>query len=321
MKKLFSVLLIAMFAVLTTASTAFSDQYTIIQITDNNHDDFNPNINDKGHIIWTGYDGNDTEVFLYDGSTVTQLTENEYRDEAFMINNSGQITWQGVVGNEDNEIFFYDGSTIIQLTDNSYHDTNPQLSDNGIVVWTGYDGSDNELFMATRNLSSPPIADAGPNQNIILGQTVTFDGSQSYDPDEGDTMDYEWDFGDGNVGLEETVSYIYSAAGEYEVPLTVTDDDGETSADSVLVTVKTHAEVIQDLILDVQDLSLARGLENSLVSKLENAIKFLDKGQTKAVKNKLNAFVNQIEAQRGKKISAEGADVLIENATNLINVL
>ncbi|UCH70913.1 MAG: hypothetical protein JSV29_02760, partial [Candidatus Bathyarchaeota archaeon] len=43
--------------------------------------------------------------------------------------------------------------------------------------------------------NEPPIADAGPDQTLLLGATVTFDGSGSHDP-EGAIISYEWDFGD-----------------------------------------------------------------------------------------------------------------------------
>ena len=35
-------------------------------------------------------------------------------------------------------------------------------------------------------------------------------------------------------------------------------------------------------------------------------------------KNKLNAFINQVKAQRGKKISEEDADILINNAQEIV---
>jgi len=44
----------------------------------------------------------------------------------------------------------------------------------------------------------------------------------------------------------------------------------------------------------------------------------LEKGQQNAAINKLNAFINQVEAQRGKKITDEDADVLISAAQRII---
>ncbi len=60
-------------------------------------------------------------------------------------------------------------------------------------------------------------------------------------------------------------------------------------------------------------------IENSLVSKLEAAINSLDNGQEKVAINKLDAFINQVEAQRGKKLSEAEADSLILAAERIID--
>ncbi len=41
-------------------------------------------------------------------------------------------------------------------------------------------------------LNEPPTADAGPDQEVAPGATVTLDGSGSTDPDEEDTLSYHW---------------------------------------------------------------------------------------------------------------------------------
>jgi len=75
----------------------------------------------------------------------------------------------------------------------------------------------------------------------------------------------------------------------------------------------------QNLISDVEDLELPDGLEKSLISKLDGAISALEKGQDNAAINKLNAFINEVDAQRGKKITEEQADDLIAEAQRIIN--
>lgn len=59
--------------------------------------------------------------------------------------------------------------------------------------------------------------------------------------------------------------------------------------------------------------------KNSLVSKVEAAQKSIDKEKDQVAINQLNAFINEIEAQRGKKISEEAADMLIQYALNIIS--
>ena len=80
-------------------------------------------------------------------------------------------------------------------------------------------------------------------------------------------------------------------------------------------------ELTGELIVEVESLDLPRGIENSLVSKLEGALDALDRGQDNAAVNQLNAFINQVEAQRGKKISEADADALIAAAQEIIALI
>jgi hypothetical protein len=53
---------------------------TTTQITHNDYDDWNPQINSKGQIVWQGSDGHDDEIFLYSKGTITQITDNDHDD-------------------------------------------------------------------------------------------------------------------------------------------------------------------------------------------------------------------------------------------------
>ncbi len=58
-----------------------------------------------------------------------------------------------------------------------------------------------------------------------VGETVTFDGSQSSDPD-GKIISYFWDFADGETAQGATTTHVFKRDGEYDVVLQVTDDRG-----------------------------------------------------------------------------------------------
>jgi len=58
-----------------------------------------------------------------------------------------------------------------------------------------------------------------------------------------------------------------------------------------------------------------------LTSKLNNALKDLGRGQDNAAVGKLKAFINNVEAQRGKKISEAEADALIQTVQEIINAI
>jgi PKD repeat protein len=82
----------------------------------------------------------------------------------------------------------------------------------------------------------PPIADAGPDQRVRVGETVQFDGSGSYDPD-GFLVTHKWDFGDGKSGAGVTPAHGYTANGTYVVTLTVTDNASAKDADTCIIQV------------------------------------------------------------------------------------
>jgi hypothetical protein len=61
----------------------------------------------------------------------------------------------------------------------------------------------------------------------VANDTVTFNASQSYDPD-GYIATYTWDFGDGNITsvTASTIEHVYTMYDNYTVTLTVIDNDG-----------------------------------------------------------------------------------------------
>lgn len=89
-------------------------------------------------------------------------------------------------------------------------------------------------------VQDPPVAEAGPDQTASEAAAVLFDGRGSVDPD-GDPLTYSWNFGDGGTGAGATPSHIFADNGTYTVSLTVDDGHGNTSTDTLVVTVKNVA--------------------------------------------------------------------------------
>ncbi len=82
-----------------------------------------------------------------------------------------------------------------------------------------------------------PTADAGVDQTVFSGDTVSFNGSFA-DPGWLDTHTIEWDFGDDNTATGIlTPTHVYYDKGVYTVTLRVTDDDGCVGEDTMTVTV------------------------------------------------------------------------------------
>lgn len=64
-----------------------------------------------------------------------------------------------------------------------------------------------------------------------------------------------------------------------------------------------------------------QGIEQSLDAKLESAKKKLDAGDIKAVKNILNAFLNEVEAQKDKHLTSEAYGLLKYNTQYIVERL
>jgi hypothetical protein len=86
--------------------------------------------------------------------------------------------------------------------------------------------------------------------------------------------------------------------------------------------VLTPVQAIGDLAEKVTALDLPKGTEKGLLTKLEGSIKKLEDGNPnndKAAIGKLQAFINELEAFRGKQLSDEQVDALIAAASDVIH--
>ncbi|UCD14431.1 MAG: right-handed parallel beta-helix repeat-containing protein [Thermoplasmatales archaeon] len=86
-----------------------------------------------------------------------------------------------------------------------------------------------------------PVADPGGPYTSMIDKEISFDGSDSYDPD-GNLDFYRWNFGDGSSEILDIYpKHIYSKPGTYTATLTVVDNDGRTSTETTTVTISTSS--------------------------------------------------------------------------------
>jgi predicted outer membrane repeat protein len=117
--------------------------------------------------------------------------------------------------------------------------------DDGVCPSTDLDGYSRPLGAAcdqgAYEFSGGVIVDAGSDQIVDEGQSVQFVGiftntASLFSPTAGES--YHWDFGDGNTITGTLMpAHTYIDDGSYTVTLTVTNTQGSTGSDSLLVVV------------------------------------------------------------------------------------
>jgi len=86
--------------------------------------------------------------------------------------------------------------------------------------------------------SDGPVAVFSVSGSMVEEEVVQFDASDSYDQSSGGSVvGYAWDFGDGTTATGVNPTHIYAQPGNYPVRLTVTDDDGLSSAGESTLTI------------------------------------------------------------------------------------
>jgi PKD repeat protein len=109
------------------------------------------------------------------------------------------------------------------------------------------------------SVNLPPVASAGPDQDVNIDGTVTFDASASTDDtDTLATLNFTWSFtysGSARNLWGASPTFQFAEIGSYIVTLTVTDSIGVSSTDSMLVSVNgpPTANAGPDQTVDAED--------------------------------------------------------------------
>jgi uncharacterized repeat protein (TIGR01451 family) len=157
------------------------------------------------------------------------------------------------------------------------------------------------------------------------------------DPD-GDTLIVtgvtDPEHGTASINVDYTIHYVPDQdwyGGPDSFAYFVSDGNGGTCYANVYVTVtpvdeSSPRQDIEDLVHEVMALDLGRGItnsliRNSLIRKLKAAIRCLDRGWTNAAANQLRAFIYQVNALKGTKLSYAQADNLIGKAQSIVDRL
>jgi hypothetical protein len=112
-----------------------------------------------------------------------------------------------------------------------------------LTVSDGELASTDTVVISTENL--PPVANAGNDVEIMMYETISLDGSASYDPEGAPITTYSWSIfssPDGSPALSDantkTPSFTGTAPGVYLVDLVVNDGELDSPPDRVQIVVK-----------------------------------------------------------------------------------
>ena len=191
--------------------------------------------------IYAGDDGAfNTSTLTIDYTPLnTPPTANAGSDQSVSLGTS--VTLDGNGTDSDGNITSYlwtEGATTLSntasFTKNDFtvgtHILTLTVTDNDAAI-----GTDTVTIIIT---NTPPVADAGSDQLINLGESVTLDGSGSIDSD-GSIVDYSWYEGGVPVGSGSSITLTNLTAGLHTITLTVTDNNNNTHSDTVDVRVNT----------------------------------------------------------------------------------
>ena len=134
---------------------------------------------------------------------------------------------------------FGDGQKSSQMTaSHSYNmegEYNIKLTVTDNLGAIGSAGGKIKITASSSNKPPKAIAQAS-KQNAQINEEIIFDGSQSYDED-GQIVNYLWDFGDGSSAQGSNVIHSYSNEGTYSFKLKVVDDINATGEAAGQVTI------------------------------------------------------------------------------------
>jgi parallel beta-helix repeat protein len=184
---------------------------------------FIPELSEAGRIILAACRADETALTCID---LQHSLFTHYLLTSFVTNNAdanmdGRISWQ--------EIFSYvEPEVTAQALKYEEHEQHPQK----------YYGYPEEPIIARTVLdTTPPVADAGPDQTVDEGTLVYFNGAGSSDNVE--ITSYVWAFIDGTLKTlaGKNLAYTFYVPGIYLVTLNVTDAAGNWDTDTLTITV------------------------------------------------------------------------------------
>lgn len=160
------------------------------------------------------------------------------------------------------------------------------------------DSNADEVMITVKNVNKIPVANAGIDMTVIEGDTITLDGSASYDPD-GDSISYLWLAPDGitlnKSDIANPIIIVPEVDKETKFPfiLSVNDNQYTSEQDTVIITVEKKVKPDNSELISYGQICIYPNPSKGLIEiSME---KFQEQAQSVEVYNSIGQLVLKIK--------------------------
>ncbi|MGA1872955.1 MAG: PKD domain-containing protein [Thermoplasmatota archaeon] len=119
-----------------------------------------------------------------------------------------------------------------------------------MLAVTDNDGASSKVFWTVLVENIGPVADAGPDNETVIGEKVILDAGRSNDTaSDLRNLTYEWTLPNGSVKSGKVIEVLMDAPGSHIILLRVTDPEGLISVDEIIIRVLSSA--LENIIIDL----------------------------------------------------------------------
>lgn len=272
--------------------------------------------------------GNEIRVYDQNTGIVTQLTNDLVFDRDPAVSPDGKVVvWRSCQPNETGcDIYSATqtgpGAFTTRLLTGAGEDTSPGTNGQ-LVVYVSNKSGENDIYLQRVDGSNEMhLALSGDQRDLrISGNLLVF---ESGTPTSYETFLYDLSTArlyqvTNSPGVDETLSGIVAGCNGmnrivYAIPGAWGDFDvwGVTFQLNDSVT-----DQLDDLIALLRSFNLHDGTENSLITKLQDALAAVNASDTATACDSLTAFINASQAQSGKRLTADQVKQLVDTAAQI----
>ncbi len=272
-------------------------------------------IQDDGKIILAGYYNNFILARYLASPIIPNTKPVAYAGEdqaVILLNTAVQLDGNGSY-DEDGDTISYDwnmtqkpegSSAALSDPSSSTPTFIPDVYGDYVIELTVSDptetGSTDSVTISFDNVK--PVANAGGNKSLLVGDTAVLDGTGSTDAN-GDPLTYSWSFVSKPAGstatlsgsTSPTTSFVADTNGTYDISLIVNDGLLDSDPDSASILAITVVNAITQILSDTMNVinnippaALKNpNMANALTNKINAVLKMIEKEQYQGALNKL----------------------------------